>query len=190
MARPLIQHRIGDLEELFAKSKADLKVLKQLQHELQYRQVPRAVALLADVQAAMEAPNFALTAGAAAGPAPPPRQSGLWERPTVQVARPATAPIAPAPAAPRVKSADDSPVTRASPPTVPTMPLEEAYKLLKSTPGMAWESIEQSRRRLVQQSHPSRLTSLSPEKRSQAVAEARLVNAAYASLAYARSEGQ
>jgi len=53
MARPLMQHGVGQLEEMFAKGKADAKVLKQLENELQYRQVPRAVALLAEVQAAM-----------------------------------------------------------------------------------------------------------------------------------------
>ena len=53
MPRPLMQHGVGQLEEMFAKGKADAKVLKQLEHELQYRQVPRAVALLAEVQAAM-----------------------------------------------------------------------------------------------------------------------------------------
>ena len=53
MTRPLMQHGVGQLEELFSKSKADTKVLKQLEHELQYRQVPRAIALLAEVQAAM-----------------------------------------------------------------------------------------------------------------------------------------
>ena len=49
MPRPLKPLGIGQLEELFARSKTDLKVLKHLAHELQYRQVPRAVALLTEV---------------------------------------------------------------------------------------------------------------------------------------------
>ena len=51
MPRPLMQHGVGQLEEMFAKGKSDPKVLKNLELELQYRQVPRAVALLAEVQA-------------------------------------------------------------------------------------------------------------------------------------------
>lgn len=53
MPRPLKQLGVGQLEELFARSKTDPKALKHLADELQYRQVPRAVALLTEVQAAM-----------------------------------------------------------------------------------------------------------------------------------------
>ena len=66
------------------------------------------------------------------------------------------------------------------------MPLEEAYKVLKATPGATWESIEQTRRTLVHQSHPSRWKTLSAEKRAQALAEAKRVNAAYAALSQTR----
>lgn len=53
MARPLKQHGVGQLEEMFARGKADVTVLRKLDNELQYRQVPRAVALLAEVHAAI-----------------------------------------------------------------------------------------------------------------------------------------
>jgi DnaJ-domain-containing protein 1 len=69
------------------------------------------------------------------------------------------------------------------------MPLEEAYKALKTTPGATWESIEQTRRMLVQQSHPSRLKSLGAERCAQVLSEARRVNAAYAALARQRTDG-
>ena len=46
MLLPIIQPGVGDLERLFVKSKADIKALKQLEHELQFGQVPRAEALL------------------------------------------------------------------------------------------------------------------------------------------------
>jgi len=42
MPRPLMQQGIVQLEEMFAKCKSDAKLLKQLEHELQYRHVPRA----------------------------------------------------------------------------------------------------------------------------------------------------
>ena len=48
MPRPLMQHGVGQLEEMFANSKTDASTLKQLERELQYRQVPRALALLAE----------------------------------------------------------------------------------------------------------------------------------------------
>lgn len=193
MARPLMQHGVGQLEELFAKSKADAKVLKQLEHELQYRQVPRAVALLTEVQAAMYglSPADAPTPVAkppAPRPAPAP-QTSLWAD-APPAARPAEPPplVVAAPVAPRpaVAPASARPVT----PPAPTMPLEDAYKLLKATPGSTWESIEQTRRLLVQASHPEKVRALPEGRRSQALAEAKRVNEAYATLSMARCTGR
>ena len=185
MPRPLMQQGIGQLEEMFAKCKADAKLLKQLEHELQYRHVPRAVALLTEVTAA-------LCGGDAASPparptAPNSQQPDLW-------GRAATPPVilSPAPVrtvAPAVKPPELQPKANlvASP---PTMPLEDAYKILKVTPGATWESIEQTRRTLVHQSHPSRWKALSAEKRAEALANARRVNAAYAALSQTRCGGR
>ena len=77
-----------------------------------------------------------------------------------------------------------------SPASPPAMPLEEAYKVLKATPGGPWESIEQTRRMLVLQSHPSRWKTLSTEKRTQVLAEAKRVNVAYAALSQTRCDGR
>ena len=79
---------------------------------------------------------------------------------------------------------------KAPPASAPAMPLDDAYKLLKATPGATWESIEQTRRTLVQLAHPSRWKTLSTEKRAQAVAEAKRVNAGYAVLSQARCGGR
>lgn len=186
MPRPLMQHGIGQLESLFAKSKVDQSVLKQLEQELQYRQVPRAVALLAEVQAAM----YGETPATPPIPVPPPpsvrpatpstQQPGLWEPPAVPVAhRPVVATTRP-PGPPGV--------SKPPPPTTPPMPVEEAYRVLKATAGSTWESIEQTRRQLVQQSCPARLKPMSAEKRVLAQAEARRVNEAYAVLHRARAD--
>jgi hypothetical protein len=51
----MMQMGVGQLEELFAKSKADPRVLKQLEHELGFRQVPRAMTLLGHVQTSLKA---------------------------------------------------------------------------------------------------------------------------------------
>jgi hypothetical protein len=171
-----MQLGVGDLEALFAKSKTDVKVLKQLEHELQFRHVPRAVALLAEVQAAM----YGATHAAPSKPAPDPvhQQIGLWEQPATPVTSPVAAPIAAPPPLPKAPKAAQ-----------PTMPVEDAYRLLKATAGSTWESIEQTRRQLVQQSHPARLKSMSIERRAQALAEARKVNAAYVTLSQMRCGG-
>ncbi len=195
MARPLMQHGVGQLEELFAKSKADQTVLKQLEHELQYRQVPRAVALLAEVQAAMyglapdsEAPT-ANVAGAPAAVVVSPPQPSLWEPP-----EPATPPaelpptVATHPVAARPALAPTA--SRFANPPPPTMPLEDAYRLLKATPGSTWESIEQTRRVLVQASRPGKLQGLLEGKRGQALVEAKRVNEAYVTLSQARCAGR
>lgn len=190
MPRPLMQLGVGDLEAMFARSKTDVKVLKQLEHELQYRQVPRAVALLAEVQAAMYGAAPAAPAAAPTPPATGSRQPGLWEQPPAPVPSPVAAPVAqPRPATPAPAPA--SPPTAKPPqPPAPLMPVEDAYKLLKATAGSTWESIEQTRRQLVQQSHPARMKTLGPERRAQALAEARRVNAAYLSLSHVRCTGR
>ena len=186
MPRPLMQYGIGRLEEMFAKTKADPKALKQLENELQYRQVPRAVALLAEVQAAM----YGGTPDEPPGTAPsPPTTRPLF--PPVQQSEPVVSPLDPPAAQPLAMLQPRPPsVTPASPklPAPPSMamPLEDAYKLLKATPASTWESIEQSRRLLVQQAHPSRVASLSAEKRAQAQADAARVNAAYLRLSAVR----
>ena len=193
MPRPLMQYGIGQLEALFGKGKADAKLLKQLEHELQHRHVPRAVALLVDVQAAMNGGVVAPQAPTVPAPpaaratAPISQQPDLWGRPASPpvVSTPATVRTA----APAVRPQEPS-LVASSPASPPAMPLEEAYKVLKATPGGPWESIEQTRRMLVLQSHPSRWKTLSTEKRTQVLAEAKRVNVAYAALSQTRCDGR
>jgi hypothetical protein len=195
MDRPLMQHGVGQLAELFAKSKADHKLLKQLEHELRYRQVPRAVALLAEVQAAMygSAPKPAapidIAAGTPAAAAAAAPQPSLWDMPQSVTTPPATAPKAAAQPIAARPAAAPTEATAASRPA-PAMPLEDAYRLLKATPESTWESIEQTRRLLVQATHPVKLQSMLEGKRSQALTEARRVNDAYATLSEARCAGR
>jgi preprotein translocase subunit Sec63 len=72
----------------------------------------------------------------------------------------------------------------------PAITIEEAYKVLKVAPGTAWESVEQSRRQLILQSHPERIALLSGAKREEVLADARRVNLAYATLSKGRSNGR
>lgn len=185
MPRPLIQLGVGNLESLFAKSKADVKVLKQLEHELQYRQVPRAVALLAEVQAAMSRAQSVPPATTQSNPVPVPvpKQQSLLERPITPAA-------VPRPTEPVVKAPAPTSILKTPQAAQPLMSLDDAYKLLKVTAGSTWESVEQTRRQLVQQSHPARLKLMSPETRMQTLAEAKRVNAAYGTLSQARCGGR
>lgn len=188
MLRPLMQHGVGKLEEMFVTGKSDASLLKQLEQELKFRQVPRAVALLAKVRAAMS--------GGAAVPmlptvpaSPPERATGpvsqqpdLWRSPAIP---PASPPPSVRAAAPAVRPQEPLLVAKSPVPSL-AMPLEEAYKVLKATPGATWDSIEQTRRTLVNQFHPSRWKPPSAEKRAQALAEAKRINAAYAALSQTR----
>lgn len=49
MKRPLMRQNIAQLEALFETLRGDPGTLRQLEHELQNRHVPRAVTLLAEV---------------------------------------------------------------------------------------------------------------------------------------------
>ena len=64
--------------------------------------------------------------------------------------------------------------------------VDDAYKLLNVMPGSTWESIEQTRRSLVMQSHPSSVAALSADQPAQARTEAARVNAAYLMLSTLR----
>jgi hypothetical protein len=184
MPRPFMQHGVTELEQLFAQSRSDPGVLKQLEHELRYRQVPRAVALLAEVQAAMYG-------GSPKAPTPPP--------PTARPAAPrqGQSNLFPTADLPRhlepSGQTGDRPIEAEPVPTSPParmMPLEEACKVLKTSPGATWESVEANRRALVQQSSPSLVRALSAEKRAQLRTDATRVNLAYAAILQARRSGR
>lgn len=192
MARPLMQNGIAQLEALFAASTTDVKALKQLEGELKHRQVPRAVNLLAEVQAALRKTAKADTLPAAAEPssaAPVPvaqaprRQPAPAPslRPDSQNAAPAAGPVA-APIPRSLRAAEMS--------GVPTPSADAAYLLLKATPSTPWESVESVRRQLVDAAHPSRLAGSTPENRAQVQESARRANAAYAVLIALRSASQ
>lgn len=194
MSRPLMQHGVSQLETLFSSSKSDVKVLKQLEHELQYRKVPRAAALLAEVQAAISDAPPAQSLHFGTVPASLPDKS-----PTTPIQQPelfAQSPEAPTTAATSIFASPDpvspvdvhQPTASPRPPISAAMPVSEAYKMLKATPGSTWDSIEQTRRSLVDQSHPSRMASLSIEKRRQVQVDAKRVNDAYAILWRIRAE--
>lgn len=164
--RPLLRSTIVELEHLFRASSSDIAAMKRLESELTHRQVPRAVALLAQVRKALtgkNAPDVAATE-------PLPSQPRLFAE------VPSDSPKVLA--APR----DNLKQVAAAQAGLPAITVEEACKILRVTTNTSWSEIEEARRQLVQEAHPDNLSPLSSEKREAAQTRAQLANAAYCVL--------
>lgn len=172
MTRPLRQTVVHQLEELFSRSRTNVFVLEQLEHELQHRKVPRAVALLEEVQAAISGAREGGGLGPARPPEPHPPKTTKRPQPTSD------------------SDADDLVAPARPVREVPPMTVEDSLKALRATDSSAWESIEQTRRLLVQKSSPSRMSTMNSDERVQALGEARRVNSAYVTLSRIRGEGR
>lgn len=253
---------ISQLEEMYAKNKSEPQVLRQLESELQYRQVPKAIALMSDVQSALcrcssQRPTI-LPPMPIEDNDPEPElwpqpmtltkfseeeiadlesqllllipssdaignvslrnllseqgwddetywaiRNRLIERGILETGRgrggsvrrasgdsmvlPPSIVVAPVPtpdpSAPTRSLVSSAISTTSKPlPTLPSMPLDDAYKVLRVAPGSAWESIESARRQLVQQASPARTASLSPEKLLQLEDQAQRANLASISI--------
>ena len=193
MKRALMRQSVAQLRELFTQSKPDESVLKQLENELQCRQVPRAVALLAEVQAALQRRSETTKAAAAPsrtavlehGPVVVAQQSELWG--SLSAVTVVASPISVLIPTPKPKD----PAFRAKPEILaPVMLLDEAYEVCKATYTTPWESIEQMRRTFVMRSHPARLKPLNAANRTLALAESKRFNVAYATLSQVRCGGR
>lgn len=174
MARPLQQLGIGGLEDLFVKSEGELQVLRDLEYELRHRQVPRARSLLVKVRATIKsAPTTEI--GVAAAPHLPesPEYVGgdLFE--VEHVACQQSKSEEPVQVKSSAWAARESSI----------MSLSDAYKALKATPGSSWESIELTRRQLVQRASPAVAID---DKRQQLQRDAENINSAYQVIALDR----
>jgi len=182
MARPLMQHGIGHLETMFATQIGDTKLLKQLEHELSYRQVPRANALAEKVAMALRTGEPAKASAPSPKAEKPLAEDDLFTNapgPAVPVYLPRKVVEAlPASPAQALTTSGGEPALAVS--------VEDAYRLLNVTATTSWEQVEQSRRRLVEEAHPANISKLSLEKQAQAASDARRVNAAYLVLAAKR----
>lgn len=181
MSRPLMQLGIMDLEALFAKSRRDMQVLRNLEAELEHRQVPRARSLLASVRSAMKAtdatvPSAAPEPAATDHPSTMPTQPELVLFNPVRSPPPEITPPGPIGSKQAGQSREEGPV----------IPLSEAYRLLKANPGSSWESIELVRQQLVQRASP---VVASTEQQLRLQEEANRINAAYKVIVAARVQG-
>lgn len=167
MTRPFMRHRIDELEKLFQSSKGDVTTLRQLETELSFRQVPRAVTLLSQVKRVLASESVPT----------PSKQNDLFEHQT---------PVAmQSPLWTRVPTAPPDPAPTQS---SPEMPIEEAYKALRVNPSSTWEAIENSRRQVVGRAHPAKLAAMNDRERSTVKLEALRANLAYAAISKARSQ--
>lgn len=211
--RPLIQNGIGALEAMFAESPADATVLRSLQAELTHRQVPRAIALLQKVEKALQSGNVSEADAELETMSPEQarlteilkrrrslvsdKQPALWaenddDAPAVPTTSPSKAPA-------KQASSASVPVGRehvlVSPPSekpplktdTPGMSVSEAYQRLQAAPGTSWETLEETRQRVVQQSHPENLAKVSEKTRIELVTAAKQANLAYEVIRKERS---
>jgi hypothetical protein len=171
--RPLLRHTIVQLEEMFAAQSSDTDTLKALSAELQFRNVPRATALLRKVKSALTGgspmvtsaqPELFTSAQAPAHPTAPP----AMRPPTVTLPKAITKPTPP-------------------PAETPSMPLDEAYTVLRVTAGTVWAEVEQSRSKIVQRSHPDNIAGMSAEKRLAVQTDAKRANVAYSVILQSRT---
>lgn len=174
MARPLQQLGIVGLEDLFVKSEGELQILRDLEYELRHRQVPRARSLLVKIRATIKAVPTTEIGDAVTPhlPESPGHVGGdLFEVEHV----------------PRQEPKSEQPAQVKSPAwaarEIPVMSLSDACKTLKTTPGSSWESIELTRRQLVQLASP---VLAAGEKRKGLQSNAEKINAAYRVIAQDR----
>lgn len=206
-ARPLMQKTVGELETMFSTAPTDSNVLGQLSNELKHRNVPRALALYQKVQKALDGahgpvaktpplPSKATNESAVdrlkrvlekARLERQPSQPELWSEPP-SVPEPVSAVSTPQePPAKRSPAQPVSPAPSMAQRSAPSMSAEEAYRLLNATPSTPWETIEVTRRAIVQLSSPANLQRLEGHKRTERLADAWRANQAYAVVRDARN---
>lgn len=192
--RPLMQHSGKLLKEMFTKSKADMTALEQLEHELRFRQVPSALLLLSEVQAILlgrkDNGDSVLTRASPSQAVPQQQvQQLLFAKPTA----PAVTQFEPK----RMQTQGSSPimakpsvVVSLPPQTNSTISVADACKVLNTTLEATWESLEQTRRLMVEKLSPSKISLLSADERAQALVKARLINEAHKVLTSKKNDQQ
>jgi DnaJ-domain-containing protein 1 len=169
VTRPLMQNGIAELERMFDSSQGEPQMLEALESELKFRSVPRATTLLNKVRQAIN--------GAPVVPAA--SQEALFEDMLSPPARQTQVSIA--------MTASDSATPEKREPEPPLqVSVEDACKILKVAPNASWDSIEQSRRAIVELARPDRLERLGEEKRHAVRLHALKANAALNALLQAR----
>jgi len=174
MIRPLMRHRIDELEAFFQTSREDADGLRNLEIELTFRQAPRAMALLVKVRKLL-----------GGGGLPAPKQHDLFS----DAVPAAPAPPRPSKALAKLQAAQAVPQNSFPPAQAASASdIESAYKALRVSRAATWEVIETSRREIVDHARPDAVSKLDSAEREALRREAARANAAY--LVIARTKAQ
>lgn len=198
MARPYIQKTIVELQELFEASKDSSAELKKLAAELKHRRVPKAVALAKKVLDALNGtkaeepkkdPGATQQSTQATPEDPIIDCQGCSQKLRIKLGAESREYSCPsckskfhasfsggvlsvvflkAAGAGAGFENEDAPLT-----------VNDAYKLFDADATSPWESIELTRRRLIQQYHPDKVAALGPKLQVLAEAEGKRINVAY-----------
>lgn len=196
MARPFIQKTIVELQALFEASIDNSAELRKLAAELSHRKVPKAVALAKKVADALNGPKTEETKNdrvTTPQSAPPPPVNpvidcqGCGQKLRIKLSSEFQEYSCPSCKSKFhasfsggvlsvvfVKSAGNGAKTDDA-----LLTLKDAYKLFNADETSPWESIELTRRRLIQQYHPDKVTALGPKLREVAEVEGKKINVAY-----------
>ncbi len=170
MSRPLLQKGISELEKLFASNPNDVKILKSLKNELNYRQVPRAVALLKAVEDLLSSESHSDISS----------QIPLFTPIETYLEPTKTTPTPPEHFNSKSESIETS---LANQDTLLTLiNPQDAYKILNVSTNTSWELIEKARGEIVELSNPHRMKNVSVENQRKVQLDAKRANAAYTFL--------
>lgn len=187
MRRPYISYKIVQLEELFSSTRDNTTVLRNLQAELQHRNVPRALGLLEQVEAVLASLRSpGPDAAAVAKQSEQGTQPDLWGR-RQGTSAPEKLTLPPMQIQPTNESAGHDPNEAARPMARPsemgaggpTITVEDAYRLLRVAATSKWETVELARRTIVQAAHPDAIAKLPSDRQEQLKRAAKRANAAY-----------
>lgn len=204
MPRPFIQKSIFEMQELYAASQSNPAELKRLLAELKHRKLPKANALADKVRKSLDALKQAPESGQ---PKESPNEPTAGATPTHKIVvcqkcgqrlrielsegkREQRCPTCKTLFTTAYQDGVLSVVFEgAEPENGPTqkpqplhVTLGDAYELFHADKGTAWEEIELTRRKLIQQYHPDKVAALGPKLRELAEVEGKRINIAFALL--------
>lgn len=205
--RPYFKKSVVDLQVLFESSKDDVAELKKLAAELKHRQVPKAIALLTKVKAALA--KFQATRGTireGKTPESEPETHAVLE--CQECGQRMRVELSPEKCEYTCSSCKvefftsfqkgvfsavfakpNRSETHHKECPIESLSLAAAYRLFDADPDTPWEVIELNRRRLIQQYHPDKVASLGPKLREVAEIEGKKINVAFSMLRDARGLG-
>ncbi len=174
--RPFARLGIADLEEIFNEQCGDLTSLSNLNHELSFRQVPRALALQERIRKA----ELHLAKSTISNLNEVPSTSIIGTSKSPQTKNGQLNLLSQTPKDTDARSEVALPTSKLSTPSeaqpLPQIAIDDAYKILKVSVEEVWEKIEMTRRSVVQKSSPIATKGIPEVQIIKRLSEARLAN--------------